>query len=95
MRWLAVRLDALAGNTFPFANPNLLTNHLPIVTSIGFTAALVVALHGYVPAAFAGLALSFSGQLSGMLQYTVRVANETEAKFTSVQRMHTYMQVNT
>ena len=58
------------------------------------TSGLVVALHGVVPAAFAGLALAFSGQLAGTLQYTVRLATETEARFISVQRMHTYFQVN-
>jgi len=45
------------------------------------TTGLVVALHGVVPAAFAGLALTFSGQLAGTVQYTVRLATETEARF--------------
>ena len=54
---------------------------------------MVVALHGYVPAAYAGLALAFSSQLSGMLQYTVRLATDTETRFISVQRMHTSLQV--
>nr|QST14989.1 ABCC5 protein [Diaphanosoma celebensis] len=62
------------------------------VCGMAVTAGLVVALHGVVPAAFAGLALAFSGQLAGTLQYTVRLANETEARFISVQRMHTYFQ---
>jgi len=53
---------------------------------------MVVALHGYVPAAYAGLALAFSSQLSGMLQYTVRLATDTETRFISVQRMHTSLQ---
>jgi len=60
--------------------------------SMGITAGMVVALHGYVPAAYAGLALAFSSQLSGMLQYTVRLATDTETRFISVQRMHTSLQ---
>jgi len=59
---------------------------------MGITAGLVVALHGYVPAAYAGLALAFSSQLSGILQYTVRLATDTETRFISVQRMHTALQ---
>jgi len=45
-----------------------------------------------VPAAYAGLALAFSSQLSGILQYTVRLATDTETRFISVQRMHTALQ---
>lgn len=59
---------------------------------MGITAGLVVALHGYVPAAYAGLALAFSSQLSGILQYTVRLATDTDTRFISVQRMHTALQ---
>ena len=50
-------------------------------------------MRGYVPASFAGLALALTGQLGGTLQFMVRLATETEAHFTSVQRMHTSYQV--
>lgn len=65
-----------------------------LVSIIGITASFVVAFHGLVPAAFAGLALAYSGQFSGMLQYAVRLAVDTESRFMSVQRLHTYLQVN-
>ena len=63
------------------------------VCIIGVTAGLIVALRGLIPPAFAGLALAYSGQLTGILQNTVRWASETESRFTSVQRMQTYLQV--
>lgn len=61
--------------------------------ALGTTAGLVVALRGVVPAAFAGLALAYSNQLSGITQHAVRLASEAEARFTSVQRMHNYLLV--
>ena len=61
---------------------------------MGITAGLVVTLRGVIPAAFAGLALAYSSQLTGILQNTVRWASETESRFTSVQRLHTYLQVS-
>ena len=60
---------------------------------MGVTAGLVVALHGIIPASMAGLVLAYSRQLSGTIQYAVRLASETEARFMSVQRMHTYIKV--
>lgn len=44
--------------------------------------------------AAAGLALSYAAQLSGVFQFTVRLASETEAKFVSVERMHTFLSYN-
>lgn len=32
-------------------------------------------------------------QLTGLFQFTVRLASETEARFTSVERIHHYIQV--
>lgn len=64
-----------------------------LVAVTGIAAGMVVALHGVIPAAFAGLALAYSGQLTGIMQYTVRLATETESRFMSVQRMHTYLKV--
>uniref|UniRef100_A0A8C9WC66 ATP-binding cassette sub-family C member 5 n=1 Tax=Scleropages formosus TaxID=113540 RepID=A0A8C9WC66_SCLFO len=40
-----------------------------------------------------GLALSYTIQLTGMLQYVVRLSTELEAKFTSVERMQEYITV--
>lgn len=65
-----------------------------IVCGMGITAGLIVGLRGMIPAASAGLALAYAGQLSGIMQYVVRLACETESRFTSVQRMHTYLLVN-
>ena len=69
------------------------TYHFIVVAVTGVAAGMVVALHGMIPAAFAGLALAYSGQLTGIMQYTVRLATETESRFMSVQRMHTYLKV--
>lgn len=60
---------------------------------MGITGGLVVGLRGMIPPAFAGLALAYAGQLTGILQNTVRWASETESRFTSVQRMQTSLQV--
>ncbi|XP_064100115.1 ATP-binding cassette sub-family C member 5-like isoform X4 [Macrobrachium nipponense] len=54
------------------------------------TAFLSLLLRGYVDAAFAGLALAYAAQLSGIFQFTVRLSTETEARFTSVQRISNY-----
>lgn len=96
MRWLAVRLDFIAGNFRSFSL-NHLIHLIPTLLKVcimGTTAGLIVSLHGLIPAAFAGLALAYSSQLTGILQNTVRWASETESRFTSVQRMHTYLQVS-
>ncbi|XP_071550882.1 ATP-binding cassette sub-family C member 5-like isoform X3 [Panulirus ornatus] len=62
-----------------------------LVTSC--TAALALLLRGTVEASFAGLALAYAAQLSGIFQYTVRLSTETEARFTSVQRINSYSKV--
>ncbi|XP_045132970.1 multidrug resistance-associated protein 5-like isoform X4 [Portunus trituberculatus] len=51
------------------------------------TAMLALFLRGLVDPSFAGLALAYATQLSGIFQYTVRLSTETEARFTSVQRL--------
>ena len=58
------------------------------------TALLTVALRGSVEVAFAGLALAYASQLSGIFQYTVRLSTETEARFTSVERINNYIKVS-
>ncbi|XP_057338415.1 ATP-binding cassette sub-family C member 5-like isoform X4 [Microplitis mediator] len=54
----------------------------------GFT---VVLLKGNISPAMAGLALSFCGQMTGFLQYTIRLLSITELKFISVERMGFYL----
>lgn len=71
----------------------MLVCFLFLVCIVGITAGFVVAFHGLIPPAFAGLALAYSGQFSGLLQYTVRLAVETESRFMSVQRMQSYLKV--
>ncbi|XP_042240635.1 multidrug resistance-associated protein 5-like isoform X3 [Homarus americanus] len=54
------------------------------------TAVLSLLLRGSVEESYAGLALAYAAQLSGIFQYTVRLSTETEARFTSVQRINNY-----
>ncbi|KAI8484407.1 Multidrug resistance-associated protein 5 [Branchiostoma belcheri] len=61
------------------------------ITMSTVTALLVVVTHGSVPPALAGLALSSVIQMTGMFQFTVRLSSETEARFTSVQRINSYI----
>ncbi|XP_078614100.1 ATP-binding cassette sub-family C member 5-like [Branchiostoma floridae x Branchiostoma japonicum] len=55
------------------------------------TALLVVSTHGSIPPALAGLALTSVIEMTGLFQYTVRLSSETEAHFTSVQRINSYI----
>lgn len=64
-----------------------------LVCIVAVVASLVVVFHNWVPAAFAGLALAYSNQLTGMLQYTVRLVTEAESRFLSVQRIHSCIEV--
>lgn len=52
---------------------------------------LVVLMQSQIPPAYAGLALSYAVQLTGLFQFTVRLLSETEARFTSVERIDHYM----
>ncbi|KAL4647043.1 multidrug resistance-associated protein 5 isoform X1 [Arapaima gigas] len=62
------------------------------VALISITALMMVLMHGKIPPAYAGLAISYAVQLTGLFQFTVRLASETEARFTSVERIHHYIQ---
>ncbi|KAM9852911.1 ATP-binding cassette sub-family C member 5 [Aulostomus maculatus] len=62
------------------------------VALISLTALMMVLMHGHIPPAYAGLAISYAVQLTGLFQFTVRLASETEARFTSVERIHHYIQ---
>ncbi|XP_066541768.1 multidrug resistance-associated protein 5 [Hoplias malabaricus] len=61
------------------------------VALISITALMIVLMHGQIPPAYAGLAMSYAVQLTGLFQFTVRLASETEARFTSVERIHQYV----
>uniref|UniRef100_A0A8C2GZK3 ATP-binding cassette sub-family C member 5 n=1 Tax=Cyprinus carpio TaxID=7962 RepID=A0A8C2GZK3_CYPCA len=63
------------------------------VALISITALMIVLMHGKIPPAYAGLAISYAVQLTGLFQFTVRLASETEARFTSVERIHHYIKV--
>ncbi|GFS03367.1 multidrug resistance-associated protein 5 [Elysia marginata] len=54
------------------------------------TGLLILCGWDHINPAMAGLALAFSLQMSGLFQFTARLAVETEARFTSVQRMLEY-----
>ncbi|XP_075056250.1 ATP-binding cassette sub-family C member 5-like [Mixophyes fleayi] len=62
---------------------------LAVVTS---TAVCVVLMHGNIAPAYAGLAMSYAVQLTGLFQFTVRLVTETEARFTSVERINYYIE---
>uniref|UniRef100_A0A3B5LY31 ATP-binding cassette sub-family C member 5 n=1 Tax=Xiphophorus couchianus TaxID=32473 RepID=A0A3B5LY31_9TELE len=62
------------------------------VSLISMTALMMVLMHGQIPPAYAGLAISYAVQLTGLFQFTVRLASETEARFTSVERIYHYIQ---
>ncbi|XP_062857046.1 ATP-binding cassette sub-family C member 5 [Trichomycterus rosablanca] len=61
------------------------------IVLITMTALLIVLMHGHIPPAYAGLAISYAVQLTGLFQFTVRLLSETEARFTSVERINHYI----
>ncbi|XP_063314810.1 MIT domain-containing protein 1 isoform X2 [Pelobates fuscus] len=61
------------------------------ITIITLTAVCIVLMHGHIPPAYAGLAISYAVQLTGLFQFTARLATETEARFTSVERINYYI----
>uniref|UniRef100_A0A674N7V1 ATP-binding cassette sub-family C member 5 n=1 Tax=Takifugu rubripes TaxID=31033 RepID=A0A674N7V1_TAKRU len=58
---------------------------------ITVVALLIVFMHNQIPPAYAGLAISYAVQLTGLFQFTVRLLAETEARFTSVERINHYI----
>ncbi|XP_067374775.1 ATP-binding cassette sub-family C member 5 isoform X2 [Channa argus] len=54
-------------------------------------ALLIIFMHNQIPPAYAGLAISYAVQLNGLFQFTVRLMTETEARFTSVERINHYI----
>ncbi|XP_078514280.1 ATP-binding cassette sub-family C member 5-like isoform X2 [Lissotriton helveticus] len=61
------------------------------IIMVGTTSLCIVLMHGIIPPAYAGLAISYAVQLTGLFQFTVRLASESEARFTSVERIHHYI----
>ncbi|XP_074658407.1 ATP-binding cassette sub-family C member 5-like isoform X2 [Tubulanus polymorphus] len=57
------------------------------------TGLMVVLLKSSIQPAYAGLAISYAIQMTGLFQYATRVAVDTESKFTSVERMEEYMKL--
>ncbi|XP_053563670.1 ATP-binding cassette sub-family C member 5 [Bombina bombina] len=84
-------------NQVPFFLFNCATRWLSVrldLISLGvitLTALCIVLMHGQIAPAYAGLAISYAVQLTGLFQFTVRLATETEAKFTSVERINNYI----
>ncbi|MFT7810214.1 multidrug resistance-associated protein 5-like isoform X2 [Arapaima gigas] len=62
------------------------------ITLISAVALLIVLTHGHTPPAYAGLSIAYIVQLIGMFQFTVRLLTETEAHFTSVERINHYIE---
>ncbi|KAG8516048.1 Multidrug resistance-associated protein 5 [Galemys pyrenaicus] len=61
---------------------------IALITTTGL---MIVLMHGQIPPAYSGLAISYAVQLTGLFQFTVRLASETEARFTSVERINHYI----
>uniref|UniRef100_A0A8D0H1W3 ATP-binding cassette sub-family C member 5 n=1 Tax=Sphenodon punctatus TaxID=8508 RepID=A0A8D0H1W3_SPHPU len=61
---------------------------IALITTTGL---MIVLMHGQISPAYAGLAISYAVQLTGLFQFTVRLASETEARFTSVERINHYI----
>ncbi|XP_004424724.1 PREDICTED: multidrug resistance-associated protein 5 isoform X1 [Ceratotherium simum simum] len=61
---------------------------IALITTTGL---MIVLMHGQIPPAYSGLAISYAVQLTGLFQFTVRLASETEARFTSVERINHYV----
>ncbi|KAK9543036.1 hypothetical protein VZT92_000849 [Zoarces viviparus] len=52
---------------------------------------VVLSSNDFISPSLKGLALTYTIQLTGMLQYTVRMATEVEARFNSVERLQEYI----
>lgn len=61
------------------------------VTAYASTALTIILLKDQVSSAMAGLALSFCGQMTGFIQFTIRTMYQTELKFISVERIGSYL----
>ncbi|XP_034945132.1 multidrug resistance-associated protein 5-like isoform X1 [Chelonus insularis] len=66
-----------------------------VLTIIAYvcTGLVIIFLKDDVSPAMAGLALSFCGQMTGFLQYTIRVLSQTELKFIGVEKIGFYLRI--
>ncbi|KAJ7381467.1 hypothetical protein OS493_001605 [Desmophyllum pertusum] len=61
------------------------------IAIVSIAALMVVLIKGTLPPAFLGLVLTYSLRMTSLLQFTVRQVTETEARFTSVERISYYI----
>ncbi|XP_022093741.1 multidrug resistance-associated protein 5-like [Acanthaster planci] len=66
-----------------------------IITASLVTNLFVVLTYGIVSPALAGLAVSYTIQITGLFQITILMASETEARLTSVERILNYTRILT
>ncbi|EFN65909.1 Sodium leak channel non-selective protein [Camponotus floridanus] len=62
-----------------------------VIASSCITALLVISFKNELSPAFAGLAMAYATQMTGIFQYTVRLMSETEMRFISVERISYYL----
>ncbi|CAL1686666.1 unnamed protein product [Lasius platythorax] len=62
-----------------------------VIASSCITALLVILFKNEISPAFAGLAMAYATQMTGIFQYTVRLMSETEVRFISVERISYYL----
>uniref|UniRef100_A0A8C7J014 ATP binding cassette subfamily C member 5 n=1 Tax=Oncorhynchus kisutch TaxID=8019 RepID=A0A8C7J014_ONCKI len=61
------------------------------ITLVTTVALLIVFMHNHITPAYAGLAICYAMQLTGLFQFTVKLLSETETRFTLVERINHYI----